>query len=635
MQQEKERQENTRISKDNAMLIDIQYVRENRTRQLPDYLYLIWKNLDTGEKFLNTIKEPPVPLYFEKPECRDFDYFKTEETYDRLYKRNVRYKDVCYAVAREDGPQAEAYIRQCLQTQRYRDIDRVKLSKYAFGHDFDIRTIYRNTWMDTYDNDRSKHIHKAFGDIETDFLESPTGKADPTTCPVDMMTIIDADTKEVYTFCLTGVECKEKDTTNMSKFELNEEMKRRSMYAHRLNEQEYWKNHPDELIEEANKMFGENYPGFKFRVYFYTNEAMMITHIFQLIHQLKPDFMLFWNIAFDIPYLIDRCKALGLNPADVMCHPDFPNKQCYFKKDHLHFQIKNKTDFFRITDYTVYIDQMVTYAAIRKGQSELRNNKLTYIAQKEIGDSKLDYTDEATIKTLSYNNWLKYYLYNIKDVFLQWGIENATNDVETLYVYSYENITQYENVFKQTVKLRNLQYRSWGQQGYVPGVNVNAFMYDEEPEEEEDEDEEDGGGKKNKKGFEGALVGNPLLIRKFGSKLYGKRTNNIFDFSIDMDMSSFYPSTFAAMNIYPPCLIFKMKLGARNYSVRGGSIPFNGYTDHQIVKDNDDTFKDDIAKECIDNFVTKNTISFAHKWMNFPSVQQVYNRLQKRKHSIY
>lgn len=620
-----------KITKENAMLIDIQYVPERKRDNIPDYLYLIWKNLDTGEKFLTKIKEPPIPVYFENPETRDFDYFKTEESFDRLYRKNVKYKNVVYAVAHEDGPEAEQYIKQCMQTQRYRDIERVKLSKYAFGHDYDIRVIYRNIWMDTYNNDRPKHIHKAFGDIEVDIMESPTGKSDPTICPVDMMTIIDGETKEVFTFCLTGVQCVEKDTTNMSVFELNQEMKRRTNYAHRLNEQEYWKSHPDKLIEEAEKTFGDNYPGFKFRVYFYTNEAMMITHIFQLIHKLKPDFMMFWNIAFDIPYLIERTKHLGLNPEEIMCHPDFPNKKCYFKKDNLHFMIKNKTDFFRITDYTIYIDQMVTYAAIRKGQSELRRTSLNYIAEKEIGDNKYDYSEDATIKTLSYKNWLKYYLYNIKDVFLQWGIEEVTNDIDTLYVYSYENITQYENVFKQTVKLRNLQYRSWAEQGYVPGVNVNAFMYTEEVDESEDDEEEEEENKKKKKGFEGALVGNPLLIKKFGSELYGRRTNNIFDYSIDMDMSAFYPSTVSAMNIYPPCLIFKMILDASNYDVRGGKIPFNGITDKQMVKDNSDSFTKDVAKECIDNFITQNTISFAHKWMNFPSVEKVLKKIKKNR----
>ena len=354
-------------------------------------------------------------------------------------------------------------------------------------------------------------------------------------------------------------------------------------------------------------MFDESYPGFEFSAYWYDDELELITRVFRLIHQLSPDFMMFWNIAFDIPYLINRIKYLGGDPKEIICHPDFPNKECMFKHDNFHFQIKNKTHFFRVSDMTIYADQMVNYAAIRKGQAELRNNKLTYIAKKEIGDEKLNYAEDGTIKTLSYRNWLKYFLYNIKDVLLQYGIEDVTNDLETFYIYSYENITQYENVFKQTVKLRNFQYRDWLAQGLVPGVNVNAFIngdgnIEEEEEDDDDEDpfaESDGKPKKKGKdvGYEGALVGNPLLINYFGDTLYGKRTNNIFRFSIDMDMTAFYPSTVGAMNIYPTCLIFKMILPSAQYDVRGGTIPFNGITDVQLVKENTDSFTGDIAKE--------------------------------------
>ena len=31
----------------------------------------------------------------------------------------------------------------------------------------------------------------------------------------------------------------------------------------------------------------------------------------------------------------------------------------------------------------------------------------------------------------------------------------------------------------------------------------------------------------------------------------------------------------------------------------------------------------------MDNFQTKNFISFAHKWLNFPSINQAYERLKK------
>ena len=624
------------LNKDDAMLVDIQYVRANRSINQPDYLYIIRKDLHSEQKHLEKIANPVINCYFEKPEYRDYNYNKTEERIEKLYKKTVPYNQVIPVVAQETGPESVAYLQKCYQTRDWSGAERVKLSRYAFGHDYDIRTIYRNMWRDNYDNDKPKPIHKAFGDIEVDIMEC-RGTPDPRICPVDLVTIIDGKTKNVYTFCLTGVSYKPPKNECLTLEEAEEERKKKEMYEHRQQEQDYYRTHPEKLIEEAHKLFDENWEGFEYHPYFYTDERKMLVHLFQLIHKIKADFLLFWNIAFDIPFLIERMKVLGLRPEEIIPHPDFPNKKCYFKKDTLHFNIKNKTDFFHVSDYTVYIDQMVLYASIRKGGSELRNNRLTYIAKKEIEDEKLDYSDDATIRTLSYRNWLKYYLYNIKDVLLQYGIEEKTSDVDTLYVYSYENITQYENVFKQTVKLRNLQYRSWQEQGYVPGANVNAFMYDEEEEEEDDDlDDEELLEKKKKKdvNFEGALVGNPQLIRSFGAFLYGKRTNNIFLYSIDMDMSAFYPSTVGAMNIYPPCLIFKMILDASCYDVRGGNIPFNGITDVQMVKDNDNSFTGDVAKECMDNYITKNYISFAHKWLNFPSISDVYKTITRKKACI-
>ena len=59
-------------SKENAMLVDIQYVKPDRKKgQNDDYLYVIWRNLDTGKKYLITQKNPVIPIYFEKEEYRD------------------------------------------------------------------------------------------------------------------------------------------------------------------------------------------------------------------------------------------------------------------------------------------------------------------------------------------------------------------------------------------------------------------------------------------------------------------------------------------------------------------------------------------------------------------------------------
>ena len=516
-----------KINKENAMLIDVQYVKANRRNNTPEYLYLIWKDMDTNEKYMQAIKEPPVEIYFEKPEFRDHTYNKNYTEIDKVDKKVVKAKDIIFAIAEDMGEYGKQKLRNCFETKNYQGLKEFLIYPYVYGADYDVRVWYRYKWMESFDNNRPKILTKGFLDIEVDTLESP-GFPDPAFDPIDLVTFIDITHNNSYTFILVDKEFKPKYMDKMSYEERLKEVERKELYERRHEQEEYWINHQDELREKVKEKFDESYPNMNYNFYFYKDERKMLVHLFQLINALKLDFVAVWNISFDIPYMIDRMEVLGLDPRDVMCHPDFPVKECYFKKDMINFAVKNKSDFFHISSYTIFIDQMINYAAIRKGQSELRSNKLTYIAEREIKDSKLDYSEEGNLKTLGYRNWLLYVLYNIKDVLLQKGIEERTSDMDTYYVTSYQNITPYESEFKQTVKLRNVQYLFYLRNGLVPGENVNGFMFNNEVREADDDDDGDDDVK-----FEGALVGNPLLIDNFGMEMFGKRTNNMFAFNID------------------------------------------------------------------------------------------------------
>lgn len=612
------------MEKESSMLLDIQYIKANKKEGNTDYLYVIWKDLKTNEKHLQIIPEPMMDIYFEKPEFRNHSYSKNYARLEEVDKKTVRYKDILYSIVDDMGDAGRQKLQNYLNTGNYSGLKEFFIYPYVYGADYDVRAWYRYKWEQEFHNDLPKPLTKSYLDIEVDIMEAE-GMPSPASNPIDLCTIIDIDTKISYTFALVGVNYKEIDLTDLTPSKLQKELHKKAMYMHRMEEQEYWTTHLDELQEEVHKMFDENYPGMEYKFYFYKNEMKMITHIWQLINLLKKDFLCIWNISFDIPYFIERCRALALDPKDVMCHPDFPVKECWFKKDKINFAIKNKSDFFHCSSYTIFTDQMINYAAIRKNQSELRSNTLNNIAKKEIGDAKLDYSEQANIKTLSYTDYLMYILYNIKDVLLQTGIEESTKDLENVYMTSYQTCTPYESVFKQTVKLRNVEYSSFMSQNLVPGENVNGFLYNNTKKEKE-EDEED----EEESTFEGALVGDPKLITNFGDFLFGKRTNSIFKYSIDLDMSAFYPSTIRIMNIDCSTLIFKVIISADQYDVRGGTIPFHGITDTQINPRNNDSFTDDIAKEVLDNFQTKNYLSFGYKWLNLPSVNEVYKEVKKR-----
>lgn len=600
-----------KINKESSMLIDVQYIKPNRKNGTDDYLYLIWKDMDNDEKYMQAIKEPKMDIYFEKPEYRNHLYNKNYADIDTVEKKTVTYKNIIYEIANDIGDSGKQKLNDCFTTRNYKGLKEFMMYPYVYGADYDIRVWYRYKWMKSFDNDRPKKLSIGFLDIEVDTLES-TGFPDPIFDPIDLVTFIDITHNNSYTFILVDRECRGSD-----KF-------KNELYETRHETENYYLNNIEELRKEAHKKFDESYPDMNYNFYFYKDEIKMLSHLFQLINQLKLDFVGVWNISFDIPYIINRIESLGYDPKDIMCHSDFPVKECYFKKDMINFAVKNKSDFFKISSYTVFFDQMIVYAAIRKGQQELRSNKLTYIAKKEIGDEKLDYSEEGSLKTLGYRNWLMYVLYNIKDVLLQKGIEERTTDVYTYYFTSYQNITPYENEFKQTVKLRNVQYLFYLDNNMVPGQNVNAILYNGRMNsEKDDEDDEDSK-------FEGALVGNPLLIDNFGMKLFNHNSNNIFAYSIDMDMSAFYPSTIFEMNIDPSTLIFKMILPCEQYDVRGGDIKFNGITDFQLVEENNDSFSDDVAKEVIDNFQTGDYITTGNKWLNLPLASEIYTELKKK-----
>ena len=188
---------------------------------------------------------------------------------------------------------------------------------------------------------------------------------------------------------------------------------------------------------------------------------------------------------------------------------------------------------------------MINYAKVRKGQAELPSLKLNSIGRSELNDEKLDYSDEANIKTLAYVDYWKFVLYNIKDVMLQMGIERKTDDLSTIFQRAYDNATDYDSVFSQTVFLKNrVAYDYYTQLDLILGNNINIKYNNRDEDEKEDEEyetDEDGEPDwtrpKHKNGFEGALVGDPMNNGHEGIKLYGVRSKFVFNYVIDLDLN--------------------------------------------------------------------------------------------------
>jgi DNA polymerase elongation subunit (family B) len=562
--------------RDDIMLINVIYNQPSAQTNWVDSIDFIYKDLSTDTKHLESIINPTMDVYFTKPEYRTYDYPKYTMPIEQLEIHNISCKYATRDIAKIAGGKFAEYYRQCVETKNRKAMKNLHKYKYVMASDYDPESYYRIQFSCHYLNEKPKPITKLYSDIEVDGI-NVEGFVKDGVAPINAITLIDEKTRKSYTFAL-------RNEKNPQIQELEDEL--------------------DLFKQECHNMFDESYGVFDYNIFFYDekDEILMLKDYFNLIHTLKRDFILFWNMNFDANYLMDRITELGYNPADIMCHPDFPVKRCYYYEDRKNFAVKMKKDAFTISDYTIWYDQMLLYAGIRKGQSELGSVKLNIIGKKELGDEKLDYSEEANIKTLPYVNFKKFLLYNIKDVLLQYGIERKTSDVDNLYTRSVLNSVPYKKVFSQTALLRNRCYVDYLKQGYVIGNNIN-MDYDKDWDAEEEDEEK----------FAGALVGDPLLnSNKNGMTINGVKNKYVRKYVIDFDFSSLYPSIKIAHNIAPHTLVGKISLDEKVY---------DRYTSFEMNNDKGDMY--DSGKDFMENILCQNPVMTGVRWFNLPNIMEI------------
>ena len=371
---------------------------------------------------------------------------------------------------------------------------------YVLATDVNYADYFRSVFAITFQNNNiNKSTTKLYLDIETDIIDY-VGFPKNGEVPINAVSLVDECESTVYVFLLRN-----EKNPQIQEFE----------------------DHIDDFKKECDNAYTESYGAltYKFFMFDEDKEIHMLQQLFALINELRRDFLLIWNMSFDIPYIIARINQLGYDPKDIMCDDDFPKKELYFRKDNFHYDFKTKNDSFTISSYTVYLDQMSNYIKIRKQKSELKSVKLNTIAQIELQDEKLDYSDEANIKTLPYVNYRKFVLYNIKDTLLLMGIERKTHDIDNILDRALVNGTGYQSLFSQTILLRNRAMISYYNQGYIIGNNRNIDYSSDSSKEDEEVVEK----------YAGAIVGDPTLNGHVGVDIFMKPSKWIFSYVVDMD----------------------------------------------------------------------------------------------------
>ena len=397
----------------------------------PDRLEIVFRNLETGKKRVQSIEKPRINFYQLREEYEEnMKHYQDYIERDKVIERTSYFSELPETLARLSGI-SDAEIYNMRREGKGKTFNKFHQMPIFYSSDIDIQDYYKGLFLDKYDSD-GFYLTKGYFDIEVDtkgYEGFPDEEEAP--CPVNALTYVNEENNTAYVLLLRN------DKNPLIK-ELED------------NIEEFRK----EVKEEFDELYGE----FEYRYLFFDTEVGLITEFFRLVNDLQPDFMLAWNQKFDVVTMINRLKHHGIDPEDVICHPDFKTKKCYFNVDKKHSNPEDRNDFFDCSSYSYYADQLLFYAQLRKGLGKKESYTLNAIANEELKDEKIDYTEVGTLSELPYIDYKMFVKYNIKDVFLCYKLEQKNQDVFLMYTIAHMTRTRLSKAMKKMAVSLNLLF---------------------------------------------------------------------------------------------------------------------------------------------------------------------------------
>jgi len=162
----------------------------------------------------------------------------------------------------------------------------------------------------------------------------------------------------------------------------------------------------------------------------------------QLVHQflqcwkaLDLDIVTGWNIEFfDIPYIVNRIIALGMDPKKLSPWGLLDEKTVEFRG--------KENQSFSPVGISV-LDYYQLYRKFTFGNQE--SYKLDYIAQIELGEKKIDYSEYGSLLELYKNNFQKFIEYNIHDCVLVDRLDDKLKFLEQVMALAYDAKVNYND----------------------------------------------------------------------------------------------------------------------------------------------------------------------------------------------
>ena len=247
----------------------------------------------------------------------------------------------------------------------------------------------------------------------------------------------------------------------------------------------------------------------------FDSERALLEKFFQMWDKKSPDVVTGWNIeTFDIPYLVNRAKRLfdeKKNPYRLLSPWRRINVFTLFGLGGQELQAYDiigieTLDYFSMYRKFIYINQ--------------ESYRLDHIAFVELGEHKLDYSEQGSLHLLYKNDYQKFIEYNIKDVELVEQLEEKLKLIEMVVSLAYLCKVNYGNTFGQVRMWDTLIYNNLLRKNIVIPPKKHSSK---------------------SANFEGAFVKEPIL--------------GMHDWVVNFDLNSLYPHLIMQYNLSPETLI--------------------------------------------------------------------------------
>lgn len=193
------------------------------------------------------------------------------------------------------------------------------------------------------------------------------------------------------------------------------------------------------------------YDEFDLDVIFYVedNFSKAFRSSMRTIHLELPDFLVIWNLDFDISKILAQLKRDKVSAESVFCHPDVPEnyrKVRYAPDDGSRVtnngtnKIKAPQDQWHVLECMAsfyVVDAMSLYKKIRVANGNLPNYKLASILKTELGVGKLEIEQLPYAENLDWHVQMQkkykaeYVAYNIMDDLLIKLLDDKTYDISS------------------------------------------------------------------------------------------------------------------------------------------------------------------------------------------------------------